>query len=86
MTWTLEALSPPPNDLKMIHFNEDLDSQNSQWMEPADQNALSSIQNAPVTLSEQHSLPIARKSAPPRKATFLKYFSRHLVYRKTDIF
>jgi hypothetical protein len=80
MTWTLEAVSPPPNDLKMIHFNEDLDSQNSQWMEPADQNALFSIQNAPVTLSDQNSLPFARKRAPPRKATFLKYSTSYDIF------
>jgi hypothetical protein len=67
----METLYHVPNDLKMILYNED--SQNSQWMEPADQNALPSIQNAAVTLIEQNSLPIARKSAPPRKATFLKY-------------
>jgi hypothetical protein len=79
--WTLEALSPPPNDLQMIHYNEDSVSQYTQWMEPADQNALFSIQNADVTLSEQNRLPFARKSAPPRNATFLKYFIPHFVNR-----
>ncbi len=88
MTWTLEALSPPPNDLKMILYNEDSVSQNRQWIEPADQNALSSIQNDSVTLSDQNSLPIARKSAPPRKATFLKYSTSFDIFltEKTGIF
>jgi hypothetical protein len=80
--WTLETFHPPPNDLKMIHYNEDSASQYTHLMEPADQNALPSIQNAPVTLRDQNSLPIARKSAPPRKANFLKYFIRHFVNRK----